>query len=361
MSIKRRLGRERKPVIVRHLRLLALLVFLSYSSIFYSWNIVAPAMEGTIGASLTKANSTVDATNIRFNLESGGDGFGDLFISDGEYVYLNAKARWQSISGDTIVTKITKIGKGNASRPRVLLFITTHMSQQHMWYLKSCWPQALLHSPLLRNADVMVYLNTEVKRRNDALRLLSSVFINQQITVHIRSKESNISGAKAKHAGAIAALSDAARLRWFDSYDWVIRLNPDVIVRNSTYLSHTINNDPAATAILINCLNFEKPRRVQVHTDFFAIKPGVLPKDAFLNPSDGNAEMSFTHDIKKSVLEKGGHRWIPEAFPYDKFCRAGYKRVLTDTPIIHFHFDETTFKNFTCPVPFVTDIEYNLH
>ena len=38
---------------------------------------------------------------------------------------------------------------------RILLYITTHMSTTHFWYLDTCWPEALLRSSLLREADVL--------------------------------------------------------------------------------------------------------------------------------------------------------------------------------------------------------------
>ncbi len=42
---------------------------------------------------------------------------------------------------------------------KVMLYVTTHMSAQHIWYLKSCWIQALQNSLLLRSSDVVVHLN----------------------------------------------------------------------------------------------------------------------------------------------------------------------------------------------------------
>lgn len=142
----------------------------------------------------------------------------------------------------------------------------------------------------------------------------------------------------------------------------ICRLNPDVIVRNDTFLVDTIVNDPNATALLIDCLpeNYDRNTLMTFQrswkgplmmTDFFALKPSALQPDAFLNPSTANnAEMSFTTDIRE-ILNKGGHRIIPGAGPPTAVCRSGDGRAIEDSPIIHRHFDVETQK-ISCPIPF---------
>ena len=190
----------------------------------------------------------------------------------------------------------------------------------------------------------MVYLNpADSNQRADAINLLNHTFINQNLTVQVR--DGNPVSRAQKQFGAMQALSQAALLQWFDGYDWVIRLNPDVIVRDDTFLVDVIKNDPRATALLINCDGVNNSTRA--HTDFFALKPEALRLNAFLHPSNPNAEYSFTHDIQ-SILESGGHRWIREAFPTRNACMAGYGKRFVNTPITHFHFDPNTP---TCPIP----------
>ena len=46
--------------------------------------------------------------------------------------------------------------RNSLKQQRVLLFITTHMSDQHWWYLSVCWPQLLMSSTLLAEADKLV-------------------------------------------------------------------------------------------------------------------------------------------------------------------------------------------------------------
>jgi hypothetical protein len=234
---------------------------------------------------------------------------------------------------------------------KVMLFVTTQMSLQHIWFLKSCWPPALQNSVLLNTADVVAYLNPNKEERKEAMDILKHTFRDQNLTIHVRDNPGY-------QEGAMAALKDATREGWFSGYDWVIRVNPDVIIRNDTFIVDVMQNDPNATGLLINCLNFTNTNDLKIHTDFFAIKPGVLPSGAFLNPAFPNAERSFTNDIREAILNKGNHRWIPGAHPVDEgICRAGYdyydSRKMEETHVIHFHQEEELMaNNFTCPIPF---------
>jgi len=243
----------------------------------------------------------------------------------------------------------TDFGIKPAKSLKVMLYVTTHMSSQHIWYLKSCWIPALQNSLLLRSSDVVVHLNPSNNTvREEGKKLLKATFQNQTITIHDRSNPGY-------QSGAIAALENAAREGWFKGYDWVIRVNPDVIIRNDTYMLDIMQNDPNATAILIDCanLNPQNPQNPKVHTDFFAIKPGALAPNTFLNSTIGNAEYSFTNDIGADILNKGNHRWIKNSEPKEGICRAGCYRKEDERDVTHSHVGEDTLlTNFTCPIPF---------
>ena len=245
------------------------------------------------------------------------------------------------------------------SKLKILLFITTHMSEQHIWFLKACWPAALKHSSLLRSSDIAVYLNPPREERMSAIELLQQTFPNQPLAVHVDDPASRqcdtLNWNCNRQAGAIAALSDAARAGWFSGYDWIIRVNPDVIIRNDTWMLETMRSEPNVTGLLINCRN--STTSFNIHTDFFAIKTEALPADAFtttVNDREGtpNAEYSFTRDIMNTVLKKGNMRWIPGAQPPDPVCRAGWKRDPTTTDVIHYHPAKKLMKDLTCPIPF---------
>lgn len=250
------------------------------------------------------------------------------------------------------------------SKPRILLYLTTHMSLSHFWFLQTCWPLVLQHSALLRESDVMVYLTAseEIEEAAElAVNQLNWTFHNQpQLIIH---KMKN----PGYQEGAMAAMKDAVQNGWFDGYDWIIRLNPDVIVRDDSFLVHTIYNDTNATAVLIDCIppGFDRNNLLPImrpgkwsgplmQTDFFAIKSSTLKiKSSLFESHKYNAEMSFTTAIRDTVLDKGGHRIFPNVGSLDSICRAGSGRRVDETPVVHFHFDKEMEKNqIQCPIPF---------
>ena len=57
-------------------------------------------------------------------------------------------------------------------------------------------------------------------------------------------------GSTKKQMGAILALSEAEARGWFDGYDWVVRLNPDVIVSEDRFLRTHMARDGIDDAVL---------------------------------------------------------------------------------------------------------------
>lgn len=216
----------------------------------------------------------------------------------------------------------------NKKSGRVLLYVTTHFSQQHAMYLKYCWPNVLARSPLLQKADVAVYLNpSKSETRKEAMGVLKDTFADHNLLVYLRENAGYTTGAT-------DAMTEAVANDYFSGYDWVIRLNPDVMIRDDSYLTAHMD-DPSVSALLINCSN---RMHNKVHTDFFMIKPHLLSKDSF--PTKifrNNAELSFTKSIQTSVLDKESHRWIPDSNPKSSVCRAGEGREFYETPIVHAH------------------------
>jgi hypothetical protein len=58
---------------------------------------------------------------------------------------------------------------------------------------------------------------------------------------------------------------------WFDGYDWVIRLNPDVLIRREKWLRQTMLM-PDVDAILVDYTTPEQPLRLLLNTDFYAFR-----------------------------------------------------------------------------------------
>jgi len=246
--------------------------------------------------------------------------------------------------------------------PRVLLYITTHMSVQHQWYLRNCWGEVFRHSALLRASDVVVYANPPAAERERTLGVLERTFAEQKLIVHIANDNKTDNAMADKHTGAMWALWYALEKKLFDGYDWIIRANPDVIVRDDAFLVDSIWHDPKATALLIDCMKnyVDRRGRMQVHTDFFALKRDLLKPRRMGMKLEQNAELSFTEylDVKGGIE---GLRWISGAEHEGSSCRAGAGKPLRLTPVTHVHDLNDTdgkLKNVawiregTCPIPF---------
>ena len=133
---------------------------------------------------------------------------------------------------------------------RVLLYVTSHFSEQHEMYLRYCWKNLLARSPLLQGADVAVYLNpNDAKKRKPALDVLKNAFADNNLMVYLR----DISGLKgapqnfrssliAKRSGAIMAVQEAVESDHFEGYDWIIRVNPDVLIRDDSFFRENMAN-----------------------------------------------------------------------------------------------------------------------
>lgn len=268
------------------------------------------------------------------------------------------------------------------AKTKILLYITTHMSKAHMWFFQNCWPVAMRNSFLLNTSDVTIYLNRGEKNKTTSIKLLQNVFNGRNFTIHFQNetkqfhsidpvKNANISSYFhqlsnysinsvddiSKQMGAIKAIEDAYNDGLFTKYDWVIRLNPDVIIRNETPILNYILNDPGAAAILVDCWEYRRKTNPilpkLIHTDFFALKTGVLSKDIFKKKFGlYNAEATFTMQIENEILKTGRHRWLESSTPLSGNCRVGDRRNLDSVPVTHFHPLLRTMKSNSCPVKF---------
>mmetsp|Transcript_42026 Transcript_42026/g.101028 ORF Transcript_42026/g.101028 Transcript_42026/m.101028 type:complete len:619 (+) Transcript_42026:387-2243(+) len=279
--------------------------------------------------------------------------------------------------------------------PKILLFLTTIFSQSHIEHFECCWPRLLERSKFLREqVDVMIFSNnmtavpsnvlvqTQVLfRHNPSFRIVYAPqqeldyiddLRNGKNTTLTVGQRPNMAKANAFQYGAnlgmklgfllknknknteakdspvedeelrrrrrksnISSVADSGG-GWFYDYDWIIRINPDVLIRNSTFLRDIMMNSVASTtssvvisssksstskstkpttttilprdrssnvvvvvdAILVDCqaiksnsnsnttiptTNHMRHRRdvksrttQRIHTDFFAIRPNVI-------------------------------------------------------------------------------------
>ena len=216
------------------------------------------------------------------------------------------------------------------------------MSEQHAAFLKYCWPNVLSRSKLLREADVAVYLNPPDEERGAAEELLKDTFAAQDQNGNLKIYHRPKLG---KTGGAHMAIYEAVTEGFFSGYDWIIRVNPDVLIRDDSFLLESMS-DPSIRALLIRCLPTKTS--TNTHTDFFAIRPEVLDAKTFPRRVRW-AETGFTDSIKKSVLEKvGSYRWIMDSGPAKRgACRAGNGRDYYESSIVHDH----TLHPDICQIP----------
>jgi hypothetical protein len=191
-----------------------------------------------------------------------------------------------------------------------------------------------------------VYLNpNDPERRGPAVDVFKDAFASNNLKIYLRGPDGKLAEwsiaerteAVIKTVGAVKAMQEAVAHDYFDGYDWVIRLNPDVLVRDDLALREAMKT-PDVAAVLINC---HHATNKLTHTDFFAIRPEVLPceeivaKGVFRN----NAERTFQKWIQESVLDRKAQVWIHEASPKDKrTCRAGQGKDFFVTPVVHEHY-----------------------
>jgi hypothetical protein len=137
--------------------------------------------------------------------------------------------------------------KPSWTRLRIAVYMTTHQSEQHLQFLEKCWPHATNHLPLLQHADLIYYYGRDPNATNTALEPPMRVLKQLQFhNITIRQFEN-----LGYQVGAKQAMVDAFEHGWFDGYDWIVRLNPDVLIRNDTwFLEQMVNTSVDALFII---------------------------------------------------------------------------------------------------------------
>lgn len=209
------------------------------------------------------------------------------------------------------------------SKLKILLYVTTHLSILHKQFMNQCWYNMYMNITKHANVNVHLYITNNATMYNSSYLPFPHTFTQ----VHNYGYQ----------AGAISALYNKRMQKLFRTYDWIIRLNPDVIIYNVISIIDLMNN-PSVYGIFGNC-NLRELSRVKqifpflpfnsypdkcisgcVHrrimTDFTIFRGNVSLAHV---PRSINAEDDATllfHKITRSYRD----RWI---YPYniDKSCR----------------------------------------
>ena len=195
---------------------------------------------------------------------------------------------------------------------RTLLYVTTHLSEWHTSGLRCLWPAAARRARLLRDA---VVFNSGRPATAAQLAAVAAAFprynnrsveiFSAEATRQVHRKAFTLGSTK-KQMGAILALSEAEARGWFDGYDWVVRLNPDVIVSEDRFLRTHMARD-GIDAVLAFCGRSSPSRTTsRVHTDFMAWRPATLPRGQFALPPNAT-----TVCAQPGVMECNAERHAP--------------------------------------------------
>jgi len=203
-------------------------------------------------------------------------------------------------------------GNQTDSLGRILLFVTSHLSHQHITWLK-CWPDRVWPKlpRLLQHADVMMYVGTR-NQSAQAQRLMANLLAawpNARKRVHFDDNPGY-------QRGAMKALGVAVSKGWFEEYAWIIRINPDVLIYDEGPLL-ALMQQTHTWAVFANCrrtCSTSGCKHGFVHTDFFAVRPSRMQKDAFTDwrrysGGEGSAEMQATRTFQ-NIVNAGAEAWL---------------------------------------------------
>jgi hypothetical protein len=199
----------------------------------------------------------------------------------------------------------------HAKTPNIVIFMTTHGKAAHLDLLRSCWPQLMRNRlPILSRADVIVHSNGN--QNETELRQAMAGWPNKIARIAIASNPGYDPSSK-QQLGAIQSMAEAVEKDYFKGYDWVIRINPDVILIRETGILSRMSSGYAG--IFANC-NTEPVQdgqgidayHVRVHTDFYAARTAFLIKANWVD----YALWKETVNSKKEFRIKG--RFNAESF-----------------------------------------------
>jgi len=206
---------------------------------------------------------------------------------------------------------------------RVLVYITTHLPPAHMDFLRKCWPSIIKNSVLLQHADMLMFSGG-----SPPADILADSFMGKKVRV----ERYNNSGYQ---EGAMLALEAATAQRWFDGYDWVIRVNPDVLILDDEWLIKNML-DSGVDGIFADCTDTICSSHCTgslVNSDFFAVRAEHLGPASFtgLQGTFSSAELQITEAFSK-LIGQGRDRWIPNT------NMQGACRIRGDgVPVLHAH------------------------
>jgi hypothetical protein len=246
---------------------------------------------------------------------------------------------------------------------KIAIYMTTHVSQAHLEYIQKCWPAALKRLELLHNVDLIVYTSSRQHDHifhNMGFHHVAIYRYNETIDPQYKGvpvdKIPNDKNMQ-KQKGALTALVDPwlvdpaapqsnwtlSNTSWFDDYDWVIRVNPDVLIRNDTWLLQQLRN-PTIKGVFVK---WDTNRLgLLLHTDFFAFRPTAIDYTALFHEYQRQTKMKkymaeehFTKGFRHYVRSRKSLRqlsFLPGVVKYKHGPGIGHVTGY-NAPVTHVH------------------------
>jgi hypothetical protein len=209
----------------------------------------------------------------------------------------------------------------NWSRIKLAIYMTTHLPPEHVVYLP-CWKDAIQRLEIFEHADLILY-TTKTPSEEQLTQLPF-----RKVTIKVYDNPGY-------QEGAVQAMIDPflKNANWFDDYDWVIRLNMDVLIRHDTWLIRTML-DPTMNGIFRDCIN--PPNfglEAYFHTDFYAFRPSAVDRELLLRVPRDNAEGHLSLGLR-NIFDSKQFAYITDAANSKRgFCRI----VGVNATAIHSH------------------------
>mmetsp|Transcript_88988 Transcript_88988/g.235405 ORF Transcript_88988/g.235405 Transcript_88988/m.235405 type:complete len:156 (+) Transcript_88988:458-925(+) len=148
--------------------------------------------------------------------------------------------------------------------------------------------------------------------------------------------------------GAMNAAHVGFSSGWFRGYDWVIRINPDVVIYNDN-LIWPLMQKAEHWSRFAACWTYCEPHSGctprQTHTDFFAVRPSRVPPNAFAdwNMSEPSAEVQATAAFKDIYAAKADV-YLPRHYS-SIHCRVTGGGVFHSTQFCHDFLESPPFED----------------
>ena len=238
-------------------------------------------------------------------------------------VYTIQKYQLSQVAVDSTSSKGTvSYGPEGWADVKLLIYMTTHLPKEHIAFLP-CWKDAIQRLDIFKYADLMLYTSTKPTRQH----LKHLPFKN--ITIKMYKNPGYQSGATQAMIDPFVVNNTT----WFDDYDWVIRINLDVLIRDDKWLMQTMLR-PSVDLIVHECISDYKFTPYPLfHTDFFAFRPRAVDRVRLKEAYTGLAEVHFTYAFRH-LYDQGRFVYVQGAKnAVDGTCRIEG----VGSPVLHVH------------------------